>query len=111
MLKMQLVTKRIWNVFFRGRFVEDGEAMFEEHNTRVKALIPPSQLLVFEVQHGWGPLCEFLGVPVPVCTLQHCSSRLADVSYRTSLSHMRTRASRWPNASTRFSARYLPRSS
>ena len=27
--------------------------------------IPASQLLVFEVKQGWGPLCDFLGVPVP----------------------------------------------
>ena len=30
-----------------------------------QALIPDSQLLVFEVKHGWGPLCEFLEVPAP----------------------------------------------
>ena len=27
--------------------------------------IPPERLLVFEVREGWGPLCKFLGVPVP----------------------------------------------
>ena len=25
----------------------------------------PGRLLVFHVREGWGPLCEFLGVPVP----------------------------------------------
>jgi hypothetical protein len=37
---------------------------FEAHNDAVRALIPADQLLVFEVRQGWGPLCEFLGVPV-----------------------------------------------
>ena len=37
---------------------------FEAHNEAVRALIPADQLLVFEVRQGWGPLCEFLGVPV-----------------------------------------------
>jgi hypothetical protein len=40
-------------------------AAFEKHIASVKAAIPASQLLVFEVKQGWGPLCHFLGVPVP----------------------------------------------
>ena len=39
--------------------------VFREHNARVRATIPPERLLVYEVAQGWGPLCEFLGVPVP----------------------------------------------
>jgi len=38
---------------------------FATHNESVKATIPASQLLVFEVKDGWEPLCKFLGVPVP----------------------------------------------
>ena len=38
---------------------------FIAHNAAVKAAIPESQLLVFEVREGWAPLCEFLGVDVP----------------------------------------------
>lgn len=33
-----------------------------DHNERIKRLIPPEQLLVYEVSQGWDPLCEFLGV-------------------------------------------------
>jgi hypothetical protein len=39
--------------------------VFREHNARVRATIPPERLLVYEVAQGWGPLCGFLGVPVP----------------------------------------------
>jgi len=38
---------------------------FENHVDRVKESIPSDRLLVFEVKDGWGPLCEFLGKPVP----------------------------------------------
>jgi hypothetical protein len=38
---------------------------FNEHTEAVKAAIPPERLLVFEAVHGWEPLCEFLGHPVP----------------------------------------------
>jgi hypothetical protein len=38
---------------------------FHRHEAEVKATIPADRLLVFPVGSGWGPLCEFLGVPVP----------------------------------------------
>ena len=38
---------------------------FERHNERVQASIPAERLLVYEVEEGWAPLCDFLGVPVP----------------------------------------------
>ena len=40
-------------------------AAFNSHNKAVKETIPASQLLVFDVRQGWGPLCDFLGVPMP----------------------------------------------
>lgn len=36
-----------------------------QHNQAVKTAISPERLLVFNVKEGWGPLCEFLGLPVP----------------------------------------------
>ncbi len=38
---------------------------FEAHAEAVRATIPARQLLVYQVKEGWGPLCAFLGVPVP----------------------------------------------
>ena len=38
---------------------------FNRHTEAVKAAIPAERLLVFEASQGWGPLCAFLGVPVP----------------------------------------------
>ena len=39
--------------------------VYERHNAEVQRVIPANRLLVFEAKHGWGPLCKFLGVPVP----------------------------------------------
>jgi len=52
---------------FGGRIHEPEHAMriFEEHNAEVQRVIPPERLLVLPVGSGWGPLCDFLGVPVP----------------------------------------------
>ena len=38
---------------------------FRRHTEAVIAGVPPDRLLVFNVAEGWGPLCAFLGVPVP----------------------------------------------
>ncbi|KAI9750791.1 MAG: hypothetical protein M4579_006312 [Chaenotheca gracillima] len=38
---------------------------FVEHYEHVRAVVPKDNLLEFESKDGWGPLCEFLGVPVP----------------------------------------------
>lgn len=40
-------------------------AAFSRHTEDVRAAIPPSRLLVFDVADGWEPLCNFLGVAVP----------------------------------------------
>jgi hypothetical protein len=35
------------------------------HNEEVKRVTPPERLLVFKLEQGWEPLCEFLGKAVP----------------------------------------------
>jgi hypothetical protein len=56
-----------WNGMFDGRFEDRRHAIevFERWNEEVKERVPPDKLLVYEVQEGWVPLCEFLGVGVP----------------------------------------------
>jgi len=72
-----MLDRVLWNrVFdgrpFNGRTFPDGVPdrdyaidSFSRHNDEVKAYVPAERLLVFSVAEGWGPLCEFLGVPVP----------------------------------------------
>jgi len=40
-------------------------SVYQAHNARVREVIPPERLLVYQVTEGWGPLCDFLGVPAP----------------------------------------------
>ena len=39
--------------------------VYERHNRAVRETIPAERLLDYELAQGWGPLCDFLGVPVP----------------------------------------------
>jgi hypothetical protein len=39
--------------------------VFEQHIAQVRTEIPAERLLIFDVRHGWNPLCDFLGEPVP----------------------------------------------
>lgn len=44
---------------------------YRRHNAHVKQAAPKGQLLVFDMKSGWGPLCEFLGKPVPSTPFPH----------------------------------------
>ena len=44
---------------------------YREHNHRVKSLVPPEKLLVYNVKQGWEPLCDFLGCEVPTIAFPH----------------------------------------
>ena len=37
-------------------------ASYEEHNRRVRELIPADRLLEYNVKQGWTPLCDFLEI-------------------------------------------------
>ena len=43
----------------------------ERYNAEVKATVPSDRLLVWSPKDGWGPLCEFLEVPVPEVPVPH----------------------------------------
>jgi len=38
---------------------------YHDWNNTISTSISPSNLLVFDVRSGWGPLCQFLGCPQP----------------------------------------------
>eukprot|EP00088_Acartia_fossae_P038003 TRINITY_DN39275_c0_g1_i1.p1 TRINITY_DN39275_c0_g1~~TRINITY_DN39275_c0_g1_i1.p1 ORF type:complete len:159 (+),score=6.37 TRINITY_DN39275_c0_g1_i1:183-659(+) len=44
---------------------QEAVKFFNEHIEEVMRVIPPENLLVFEVKEGWAPLCRFLDLPVP----------------------------------------------
>ena len=39
--------------------------VYTQHNDWVRRVVPRQRLLEFQTGEGWGPLCEFLGVPAP----------------------------------------------
>jgi hypothetical protein len=63
----RMLDRLVWVGMFRGEFEDKWLALevFHAHNEHVKRTVPPDRLLVYEVKEGWGPLCAFLGVPVP----------------------------------------------
>jgi hypothetical protein len=63
----QRMLDRLRDRLFRGRFEDRAFAIevFNRHNEQVRRDVPADRLLVYEVSQGWGPLCAFLGVPVP----------------------------------------------
>ena len=46
------------------------------HNKKVKAIIPPSQLLVFNARQGWEPICKFLGCQTYQLHPSHMPTRM-----------------------------------
>jgi hypothetical protein len=47
----------------------------QRHTDQVKASVPADRLLVWSVKEGWGPLCEFLELPVPEEEFPHINDR------------------------------------
>ena len=41
------------------------KAAYEAHNAAVRAEVAAGQLIEWQPEDGWGPLCAGLGVPVP----------------------------------------------
>jgi Sulfotransferase domain len=65
--QLEMARKLILRGVFDDRFdsEEHAIAIYEAHNARVRREIAPERLLVYQPGEGWGPLCKFLGVPVP----------------------------------------------
>ena len=63
----EMCHKLIWQRFHKGTMANRGEAIayYQKHIDVVKDSVPADKLLVFSVDQGWKPLCDFLGVPVP----------------------------------------------
>ncbi len=70
--------KLIWDgPLLQGRFEDRAFAVraFEEHNASVRRELSPERTLVYEIDAGWQPLCEFLGVAVPDREFPHVNDR------------------------------------
>lgn len=63
----KLVKKYLWGRLYQGQFKDKEKALeiYTSFNEEVKKHVPANQLLNYDIADGWGPLCEFLEVPVP----------------------------------------------
>ncbi len=67
----------IWEGTFNGRFLDREYAIdvYNQHIDEVRRTIPKHRLLEYDIHDGWGPLCEFLGFPVPDTPFPNINSR------------------------------------
>ncbi|MFC3088717.1 sulfotransferase family protein [Tabrizicola soli] len=63
----EMVYRLIYKGLFKDRMTDRDFVLkvWQDHVDEVRRTVPPEQLLEFDVRQGWGPLCDFLGVPVP----------------------------------------------
>lgn len=66
--KMKKMTSNlIWKRFLKNTMDDKVAAInrYNAHVAEVKSKVPADQLLIFSVDQGWKPLCDFLGVAIP----------------------------------------------
>lgn len=78
LMAYDLVAKGVFNERMNDR--EHAISVFNAHIAHVRATIPGSRLLVFDVAQGWEPLCEFLGCEVPAISFPRLNSSKQFVS-------------------------------
>ena len=68
----QFTDKIIIQNVFGGRLEKEHcMQVFEKHNQAVRHVVPKDRLLEYDVRQGWGPLCQFLQVPIPEKPFPH----------------------------------------
>jgi hypothetical protein len=71
--------KLVWQRFHQGTMPDREKAIayYNQHTAEVKAAVPADKILVFSVDQGWNPLCDFLGVAVPDTAFPNVNDRAA----------------------------------
>ncbi len=67
----------VWDRTFNGRFGDRDYAIgvYNRHIAEVRRTIDKDRLLEYNVGDGWGPLCDFLGLPVPDTPFPNINTR------------------------------------
>ena len=70
-------SKLIWQRSHKGTMNNKAAAIarYAEHIEEVKAAVAADKLLIFKVDQGWEPLCNFLGVEVPTTPFPNVNDR------------------------------------
>tara|TARA_R110001592_G_scaffold111711_1_gene309395 strand:+ start:945 stop:1685 length:741 start_codon:yes stop_codon:yes gene_type:complete len=71
--------KLIWQRSHKGTMRDRGKAIahYHQHIEDVKASVPAERLLIYSVDQGWKPLCDFLGVAEPSTDFPNMNDRAA----------------------------------
>ncbi|KOC11255.1 hypothetical protein AFLA70_79g003651 [Aspergillus flavus AF70] len=56
---------RAFTDYFQGDFQLHGVSVYESHYKMVRKMVPRENLLEYQIQDGWEPLCKFLGKNIP----------------------------------------------
>ena len=72
-----MTSKLIWQRSHKGTMKDKDAAIahYLEHVEEIKASVPADRLLIFSVDQGWEPLCEFLGVEAPKTEFPNVNDR------------------------------------
>ncbi|KAF9871474.1 hypothetical protein CkaCkLH20_11121 [Colletotrichum karsti] len=62
----------IWN---KKDGAEKARAKYSQHYDLIRRVTPKERLLEFDLADGWGPLCEFLGKPIPEEPFPHLNEQ------------------------------------
>ncbi len=75
-LALEPLARAIARGVFDDKLDDSGHILqvYEEHNRRVQEIVPAERLLVFDPAQGWGPLCDFLDLPVPATDYPHANT-------------------------------------
>lgn len=62
-----MLDRLIWEGMMQGTMEDETAAVarYNAHFEEVRDTIPEKRLLIYSVDQGWAPLCNFIGVPIP----------------------------------------------
>jgi len=72
-----IITKGKWHATNKEEMTANLRNAYYEHYDTIRALTPPERLLEYELGSGWGPLCKFLGKPIPDEPFPHINEKEA----------------------------------
>ncbi|KAK8051551.1 hypothetical protein PG993_002936 [Apiospora rasikravindrae] len=79
-----LTIRKIMLGYYEARNVTEMRAnakmRYHRHYAEIRAAVPEEQLLNYDLKQGWGPLCEFLGKPVPDMPFPQANKRKEHVA-------------------------------
>jgi hypothetical protein len=73
----RVLTTRSFGTPYEEQSPADLVAAYEQHNAEVRSEVPPDRLLEYHVTQGWGPICDFLDLPVPDAPMPRTNDRQA----------------------------------